>query len=69
MNIDLAIERHRKPLLRIVATLFAMIGLADGGRVERLSAPVYRAVLRVLRPAESGVRRLIVVAASLTSLP
>ena len=63
MTLHLAIERHRKPLLRIVATLFAMIGLAEGGRVERLSSPVYRAVLRVLLPAESAVRRLIVVAA------
>ena len=63
MNLDLAIERNRKPLLRIVAALFAMIGLAEGGSVERLSSPVYRAVLRLLRPAESAVRRLIVVAA------
>ena len=60
---NLSIERNRKPLLRIVATLFAMIGLAEGNTVERLSSPVYRAVLRLLRPAESAVRRLIVVAA------
>jgi len=40
-----------------------MIGLVEGTTVERLSSPVYRAVLRVLRPAESAVRRLIVVAA------
>lgn len=63
MDLSPAIERHRKPLLRIVATLFAMIGLADGNSVERLAPTVYRAVLRVLRPAESAVRRLIVVAA------
>jgi hypothetical protein len=58
-----AIERHRQPLLGIVATLYAMIGLTDGGRVERLSWRLYRAVLAVLRPAEAAVRRLIVVAA------
>ena len=58
-----AIERNREPLLRIVASLFAMIGLAEGGAVERLSRPLYRAVLGVLRPAEAAVRRLIVVAA------
>jgi hypothetical protein len=58
-----AIERHRQPLLGIVATLYAMIGLTDEGRVERLSWPLYRAVLAVLRPAEAAVRRLIVVAA------
>ena len=58
-----AIEHNRIPLIRIVAALFAMIGLGEGGAVERLSWPLYRAVLRVLRPAESAVRRLIVVAA------
>jgi hypothetical protein len=58
-----AIERHRQPLLGIVATLYAMIGLTDDGRVERLAWPIYRAVLAVLRPAESAVRRLIVIAA------
>jgi hypothetical protein len=58
-----AIERHRLPLLRIVAILFAMIGLGQGSTVERLPWPLYRAVLRVLRPAEAAVRRLIVVAA------
>ena len=63
MDWAFAIERHREPLLRIVATLFAMIGLSEGSAVERLSRPLYRAVLRVLRPAESAVRRLIIVAA------
>ena len=63
MDLSVAIERHRNPLLRIVATLFAMIGLAEGETVERLAPPVYRSVLRLLRPAESAVRRLIVVAA------
>jgi hypothetical protein len=63
MDWDLAIERNREPLLRIVATLFAMIGLTEAGAVERLSRPVYRAVLLVLRPAEAAVRRLVIVAA------
>jgi len=63
MDWALAIERNRLPLLRIVAALFGMIGLGDGGAVARLSRPVYRAVLMVLRPAEAAVRRLIVVAA------
>lgn len=62
MNLDSAIERQRRPLLRIVATMFAMVGLVEGARVERLATPVYRAVLRLLRPAESAVRRLIVAA-------
>ena len=63
MDWDRAIERNREPLLRIVAALFAMIGLSEAGQVERLSRPVYRAVLLVLRPAEAAVRRLIIVAA------
>ena len=63
MDWAFAIERHREPLLRIVATLFAMIGLTETGAVERLSRPLYRAVLGVLRPAEAAVRRLIIVVA------
>jgi hypothetical protein len=63
MDWAFAIERNREPLLRIVAALFAMIGLTESGAVERLSRPVYRAVLLVLRPAEAAVRRLVIVAA------
>jgi hypothetical protein len=63
MDWAFAIERNREPLLRIVAALFAMIGLTEAGQVERLSRPVYRAVLLVLRPAEAAVRRLVIVAA------
>ena len=63
MDWALAIERNREPLLRIVATLFAMIGFTESAAVERLSRPLYRAVLGVLRPAEAAVRRLIIVAA------
>jgi hypothetical protein len=58
-----AIECHRQPLLGIVATLYAMIGLAAGGSVERLSRPIYRKALSLLKPAEWAVRRLIVIAA------
>jgi hypothetical protein len=63
MGWDLAIERHREALLRIVQALFALVGLGQGGGPERLSWPLYRAVLRVLRPAEAAVRRLIIVVA------
>jgi hypothetical protein len=63
MDWALAIERNRQPLLRIVAVLYGMIGLGEGRGVARVSRPVYRAVLAVLRPAEAAVRRLIVVAA------
>jgi hypothetical protein len=60
---DMAINRNRVPLLRIVASLFAAIGLGEGATVERLAWPLYRAVLSILQPAEAAVRRLIVVAA------
>jgi hypothetical protein len=58
-----AVARNIAALKGIVAALFALIGLAEGGRVERLSRPVYRAALSILLPAEAAVRRLIVVAA------
>jgi hypothetical protein len=40
-----------------------MIGLGENTMVARVSRPLYRAVLAVLLPAESAVRRLIVVVA------
>ncbi len=64
MNWDLAIKRNSEALVEIVADLFAMLGLvALTDTVSRLPWPTYRAVLRILRPAESALRRLIVVAA------
>jgi len=41
----------------------AKIGLAEGVTIERVSKPLYREVLGILRKAESAVRRLIVAAA------
>jgi len=58
-----AIEINQAALTRIVAALIAMIGLAVQGAGLRLPQPLYRRALRVLRPAESAVRRLIVIAA------
>jgi hypothetical protein len=63
MDWDLAIKRNSEALIEIVADLFAMLGLVGEATVCRLPWPTYRAVLRVLRPAESALRRLIVVAA------
>jgi hypothetical protein len=63
MDWDYAIERHRESLLTVVAALFARIGLAEGGMVERLSRPLYRKVLGRVKAAEAAVRRLIIVAA------
>jgi hypothetical protein len=59
-----AIERNSEALKGIVETLFAMLGLvADAVPAARLPHSVHRAVLCVLRPAESAVRRLVVIAA------
>ena len=63
MDWDLAIKRNSEALVEIVADLFAMLGLVGEVMVSRLPWPTYRAVLRILRPAESALRRLIVVAA------
>jgi hypothetical protein len=58
-----AIERNSEALKGIVEALFAMLELAGEATVTRLPRSVHSAVLRVLRPAESAMRRLIVIAA------
>ena len=63
MDWDLAIKRNSEALNGIVAALFAILGLAGSETVSRIPPLLHRAVLRVLRPAESAVRRLIVMAA------
>ncbi len=63
MDWDLVIKRKSEALNAIIAGLFAMLELSGEATVSRLPRAVYFAVLRVLRPAESAVRRLIVIAA------
>ena len=58
-----AIERNSEALKGIVEALFAMLGLDGEVVVGRIPQPLHRAVLRVLRPAESAMRRLIIIAA------
>ena len=58
-----AIERNSEALRGIVETLFAMLGLASDAKVARIPQPLHSAALRLLRPAESAMRRLIVIAA------
>ena len=64
-NLDwaLAIERNSEALKGIVAALFAMLGLDGEAPGLRLPRSVHSAVLRVLRPAEYAMWRLIVIAA------
>jgi hypothetical protein len=53
-----AIETNRQALSIVVANLAATVGQVAG----RLPQPIYRMVLMVLLPAESALRRLIVIA-------
>ena len=55
------VEMNREALKRIVAGLVAMASLAGGA--STLPRHLYRAILRLLRPAESAARRLIIAAA------
>jgi hypothetical protein len=63
MKWDRAIARNRDALLRIVEALLAMAGLVDGESVATLPRHLHNHILRILRAAESAVRRLIVIAA------
>ena len=63
MDWDLAIKRNSEALKGIIAALFAMLGLEGEAVVGRIPQPLHRAVLRILRPAESAMRRLIIIAA------
>jgi hypothetical protein len=61
---DQAIWKQGWRLFQVVLGLFAMAGLtSDVLTVETLSRRNYRAILRLLRPAESALRRLIVIVA------
>lgn len=63
MDWPLAIDRNRNALRLIVAALMAMVNAAMRGKVLTLPRHVHSAVMLILRPAESAVRRLIVFAA------
>jgi hypothetical protein len=56
------VERNRERLLAVLAPLFAVLGF-DPRRRQEMPRHFYRSWLILLRPAESAVRRLIVIAA------
>ena len=62
MNWNLALERNRDALAAIILALGAMLraGIIGEGRITKI---LRKAILRILTPAESAVRRLIVIAA------
>ncbi len=61
----LAITRNRQALFPIVAAIVALLG----GREGLIQRGLRRAALALLRPAESAVRRLIVIATQGLALP
>jgi hypothetical protein len=63
MDWNLAIKRNSKALKGIIEVLFALLGLDGADAAARIPRSLHSAVLGVLRPAESAVRRLIVIAA------
>jgi hypothetical protein len=63
MDWDLVIKRKSEALRGIIEILFALLGLDGSDASSRIPKSLHSAVLGVLRPAESAVRRLIVIAA------
>jgi hypothetical protein len=63
MDWDLAVKRNSKALKGIIEVLFALLGFDGTDATSRIPRSLHSAVLGVLRPAESAVRRLIVIAA------
>ena len=63
MDYTLAIRRNRDQLRTIVLTLFALARMRVGGSLFSLPRSTFSMIMLVLRPAESAVRRLIVIAA------
>lgn len=63
MDWQLAIDINRKALLRILIALMASLGLVEGGICVALPRFLYARALFILRPAESALRRLIMIAA------
>ena len=62
MDWDGIIERNAERLVAVLTELFALAGFGRGG-TALLPRHVRRAVLALLRPAKSALRRLIVIAA------
>ena len=68
MDWELAIRRNREALERVLAALFALVGLPEGWPTrlpEDATLPRYLHVqaMHILRAAESAIRRLVLIAA------
>ena len=62
MNWDQIVESNRQRIIAAIAPLFAVLGF-DPRRRDEMPRYFHRALLILLRPAESAARRLIVMAA------
>jgi hypothetical protein len=62
MDWEMIVERNRERLLAVLAPLLSVLGF-DPRRRQEMPRHFYRSWLILLRPAESAVRRLIVIAA------
>ncbi|HTV72068.1 MAG TPA: hypothetical protein VMF90_26355 [Rhizobiaceae bacterium] len=69
MDWTVVVSKNREKLARVLAALVKMAGLSETR--THLPRHIHRAVLRLLRPAESAARRLIIIAARglVVSLP
>jgi hypothetical protein len=63
MDWAMAIERNSERLFVVIASLVSMVRVRGGGVAAFLPRDIYAAAMILLRPAESAVRRLIVIAA------
>ena len=63
MNWDAAIEINRTALLRLLTGMFAVVGMEAGGSVSVIPLRARLLVLRILRPAESALRRIVLLRA------
>lgn len=63
MDWQRVIERNRVLLGRVIAMMFAIAGLEDRESVDTVSRGTRNYLMRLLRPAESALRRMIVIAA------
>jgi len=70
MSWDGVVERNRALLTRVVEMLFSLvIGLEEGKAITTLPRCTRNHVNRILRPAESALRRLIMIAARSIKAP
>ncbi len=63
MDWQLVINRNREALLTLIMALMASLGLAPNGRLTTLPQFLVSRALSIIRPAESALRRVIMIAA------